>query len=75
MAAGQLKGLGGVPDRIGPYTLGEQLDAGGSGSVFRASKAVMTYALKLMVCISTLSKERFDRETRLVSNLQHEVIT
>lgn len=66
-----------LPDRLGPYALGEELGRGGMGRVFLAERAdgrfARTVALKVLrsPLVSTASKERFAREADVLARLEH----
>ena len=62
--------------RLGPYQVGEQLGAGGMGEVYRArdTRLDRTVAIKVLprhLAASAELRERFEREARTVSSLNH----
>ncbi len=62
--------------RLGPYEIVEPIGAGGMGEVYRArdSRLDRTVAIKILpqhLSSDTERKQRFDREARAISSLQH----
>lgn len=62
--------------KLGPYEIEARLGAGGMGEVFRARDARLSRTVAIKVLASHLSatpelKERFDREARAISSLNH----
>jgi serine/threonine protein kinase/Tol biopolymer transport system component len=62
--------------RLGPYVIEESIGAGGMGEVYRAKDTRLDRVVAIKVLSAHLSetpelKERFDREARTVSSLQH----
>jgi eukaryotic-like serine/threonine-protein kinase len=62
--------------RLGPYEIVEQIGAGGMGEVFRArdTRLQRTVAIKLLPAAlagNRQFRERFDREARAISSLNH----
>jgi serine/threonine protein kinase len=62
--------------RLGPYQIQSQLGAGGMGEVYRASDTRLDRIVAIKILPSHLSenpeaKERFDREARTISSLNH----
>jgi serine/threonine protein kinase len=62
--------------RLGPYQIQSQLGAGGMGEVYRASDTRLDRIVAIKILPSHLSenpeaKERFDREARAISSLNH----
>ena len=62
--------------RLGPYQIGEQLGAGGMGEVYRARDTRLDRTVAIKVLPKDLSaraelRERFEREARTVSSLNH----
>ncbi|MGH9521472.1 MAG: protein kinase domain-containing protein [Terriglobales bacterium] len=62
--------------RLGPYEIGELIGAGGMGQVYRArdTRLDRTVAIKILSRDQSLSaeqKQRFEREAKTISSLQH----
>jgi eukaryotic-like serine/threonine-protein kinase len=62
--------------RLGPYEIVAPLSAGGMGEVFRArdTRLDRTVAIKILaasLASDSLLRERFDREARALSSLNH----
>ena len=62
--------------RLGPYEIADQLGAGGMGEVYRATDTRLDRAVAIKVLPEHLSddperQERFEREARAVSSLNH----
>jgi len=62
--------------KLGPYEIGSPLGAGGMGEVYRArdTRLDRTVAIKILpphLSENSLAKERFDREARAISSLNH----
>jgi eukaryotic-like serine/threonine-protein kinase len=62
--------------RLGPYEILSPLGAGGMGEVYRAKDTRLdrTVAIKILpvhLSSNPVSKQRFDREARTISNLSH----
>jgi len=62
--------------KLGPYEIQSQLGAGGMGEVYRAKDTRLDRTVALKVLPSDLSdnpeaKQRFDREARAISSLNH----
>ena len=62
--------------RFGPYQIGEQLGAGGMGEVYRARDTRLDRIVAVKVVPKHLSdvaerRERFEREARAISSLNH----
>jgi hypothetical protein len=62
--------------RFGPYEIVSLLGAGGMGEVYRArdtrlDRAVALKILPVAVSSTTMARERFEREARAISTLQH----
>jgi eukaryotic-like serine/threonine-protein kinase len=62
--------------RLGPYEISEALGAGGMGEVYRARDTRLDRTVAIKVLSSHLSdnldlKQRFEREARVISALQH----
>ena len=62
--------------QLGPYAIEESIGAGGMGSVYRAKDTRLDRTVAIKVLHSHLSdtpelKERFDREAKTISSLQH----
>ena len=62
--------------RLGPYKVTGELGAGGMGEVYRATDTRLDRTVAIKVLPSYLSdradlRERFEREARTVSNLNH----
>ena len=65
--------------RLGPYEILSPLGAGGMGEVYRAKDTRLdrTVAIKILpvhFSSNPVSKQRFDREARTISNLSHPYI-
>ena len=61
---------------MGPYQVGEQLGAGGMGEVYRGRDTRLDRTVAIKVLPKHLSaraelRERFEREARTVSSLNH----
>jgi len=61
---------------IGPYEIKSSLGAGGMGEVYRARdrRLERTVAIKILpahLSADRVSKERFDREAKTISSLNH----
>jgi len=62
--------------RLGPYSIEEAIGAGGMGEVYRATDTRLDRVVAIKVLPTHLSetpelKERFDREAKTISSLQH----
>src|SRR5688572_4321289 len=62
--------------RLGPYQIGEPLGAGGMGEVYRARDTRLDRSVAIKVLSTHLAdrpdlKERFEREARTISSLNH----
>ncbi|HXZ42239.1 MAG TPA: protein kinase [Terriglobales bacterium] len=62
--------------KLGPYEIQSQLGAGGMGEVYRARDTRLDRTVAIKVLSSALSdnpelKQRFEREARTISSLQH----
>src|SRR5512136_486256 len=62
--------------RLGPYEIIAPIGAGGMGEVYRArdTRLERTVAIKVLppdVCASPERKQRFEREAKAISSLQH----
>jgi serine/threonine protein kinase len=62
--------------RLGPYEIAAPLGAGGMGEVYRAKDTRLDRTVAVKILASHLSaspelKQRFDREARTVSSLNH----
>ncbi len=62
--------------KLGPYEIAEPLGAGGMGEVYRALDSRLDRAVAIKVLATHLStdpelRQRFDREARAISSLQH----
>ena len=62
--------------RLGPYEIGSQLGAGGMGEVYRArdtrlERMVAIKVLNAQLVASTELRARFEREAKIISQLQH----
>ncbi|HYX70224.1 MAG TPA: protein kinase, partial [Terriglobales bacterium] len=62
--------------KLGPYQIGEPLGAGGMGEVYRALDTRLDRAVAVKILPTHLSadpdlRQRFDREARAISSLQH----
>ena len=62
--------------RLGPYEILAPLGAGGMGEVYRARdmRLERTVAIKILpaqFCSDPLHKQRFEREAKTISNLNH----
>ena len=62
--------------RVGPYEIVSPLGAGGMGEVYRArdTRLDRTVAIKILppeMSRDTLLKQRFEREAKTISNLNH----
>jgi len=61
---------------LGPYEIGAQLGAGGMGEVYRARDTRLERAVAIKVLSPQLSndpgrKQRFEREAKIISSLNH----
>ena len=68
--------MSGETPRIGDYEILNLLGAGGMGEVYRArdTRLDRTVAIKILppdVCDSPERRQRFEREARAISSLQH----
>jgi serine/threonine protein kinase/Tol biopolymer transport system component len=66
----------GPGDKLGPYEIADSLGAGGMGEVYRAkdSRLGRTVAIKVLrphLLQSVEARQRFDREARAISSLNH----
>src|SRR5690348_12781408 len=62
--------------RLGPYEISAPLGAGGMGEVYRARdmRLERTVAIKILpaqFCSDPIYKQRFEREAKTISNLNH----
>ena len=62
--------------KLGPYEIQSQLGAGGMGEVYRARDARLSRTVAIKILRSNFStdaahKQRFDREAKIISNLNH----
>jgi serine/threonine protein kinase len=62
--------------RLGPYEIQSPLGAGGMGEVYRArdtrlERIVAIKILPLQFCSDPARKQRFEREAKTISNLNH----
>jgi serine/threonine protein kinase len=62
--------------KLGPYEIQSQLGAGGMGEVYRArdTRLDRTVAIKVLpshLCLDPERKQRFEREARAISSLNH----
>jgi serine/threonine protein kinase len=65
-----------VGARLGPYEILAPLGAGGTGEVYRANDTRLDRAVAVKVLSSRLSddpqrRQRFEREARAISSLNH----
>ena len=62
--------------RLGPYEIVESLGAGGMGEVYRArdTRLERTVAIKILpqeISADLVRKQRFEREAKMISSLNH----
>lgn len=62
--------LGSGPTRFGPYEIISPLGAGGMGEVFRARDTRLDRTVAIKICTGRFT-ERFEREARAISSLNH----
>ncbi len=74
--AGKELGVLEIGLQLGPYRIVELLGAGGMGEVYRASDTRLDRTVAIKVLASNLSnnvelRQRFEREARVISSLNH----
>src|SRR6202158_6094597 len=62
--------------RLGPYEIQSAIGAGGMGEVYKASDTRLDRTVAIKVLLTALAsdpqfRERFDREARIISQLDH----
>lgn len=65
-----------IGTRLGPYEIVEEIGKGGMATVYRAYQASMdrdvaVKVIHLAIATDTLSRQRFEREARLIAKLEH----
>ena len=79
MASGLVEGIATslvTGDRLGPYEILEPIGAGGMGEVYRArdtrlGRVVALKTLRRRVALDSEARQRFEREARTISSLNH----